>query len=111
MTRSPIQSWTLTRRAEQRHGLHGDPARASIIRELNPSMVLLKPGTAAYHLAELSNKMDFVHPDSAPAGLLNQIIWKSVKGVHSKMPAPRHDAAIEAKLHLAPARPPKRRDD
>ena len=34
--------------------------------------------------------MDFVHPDSAPAGLLNEILWKSVKGMNSPMPAPRH---------------------
>ena len=73
----------------------------SIIQEYNPSMLLLKRGTPAYNLATLSNKMDFVHPDSAPAALLNEIIWKSVKGVHSKMPAPRHNRAIEAKLHLA----------
>ncbi len=74
-----------------------DPA---IIKELNTPTAKLKPGTPEYHLAALSNKMDFKHPDSAPAGLLNQIIWKSVKGVHSKMPVPRHSAAIEAKLHL-----------
>ena len=34
--------------------------------------------------------MDFIHPDSAPSGLLNEVIWKSVKGIHSKMPAIRH---------------------
>jgi len=74
---------------------------ASLIGELNPSMVLLKPGTPAYHMAQLSNAMDFVHPDSAPSALLNQIIWKSVKGVHSKMPAPRHNASIDARLRPA----------
>jgi len=73
----------------------------SLIQEVNPSMTLVKRGSAAQRrLAELSNKMDFVHPDSAPPALLNEIIWKSVKGVHSKMPAPRHNAAIEARLHL-----------
>jgi YVTN family beta-propeller protein len=72
----------------------------SIIQEYNPSMMLLKRGTPLYNLATLSNKMDFVHPDSAPAALLNQIIWKSVKGVHAQMPAPRHNHAIESKLHL-----------
>ncbi len=84
---------------------------ASLIEELNPSMLLLRPGTPAYHMAKLSNAMNFVHPDSAPAALLNQIIWKSVKGVHSKMPAPRHNASIDARLHLAKTSAKRDSDD
>ncbi len=34
--------------------------------------------------------MDTDHPDSAPPRRLNELIWKSVKGVNSEMPAPRH---------------------
>jgi hypothetical protein len=34
--------------------------------------------------------MDFEHPDSAPPGELNEMIWKSVKGMNSQMPAPVH---------------------
>jgi len=50
--------------------------------------------SAFFPLEQLSAKMDFVHPDSAPALLLNQVIWKSVKGMNSKMPAPRHSALL-----------------
>jgi len=35
-------------------------------------------------------EMDFDHPDSAPERELNEMIWKSVKGMDSKMPEPRH---------------------
>ncbi len=69
----------------------------SILGEIAPAA----PKTSAlFPLEALSAKMDFVHPDSAPAALLNEVVWKSVKGVGSKMPAPRHNAAIEARLHL-----------
>ena len=40
--------------------------------------------------AEESAAMNFDLPDSANAAKLNEIIWKSVRGVNSKMPAPRH---------------------
>jgi len=73
----------------------------SLIQELNPSMLLMKRGSPAYRLATLSNAMDFVHPDSAPPALLNEIIWKSVKGMSAKMPAPRHNRAVEVRLHLS----------
>ncbi len=55
------------------------------------------PATAAGSLLPLMNltaKMDFVHPDSAPAAVLNEVIWKSVKGMNSKMPAIRHSVQI-----------------
>ena len=66
---------------------------AAILGELAPN----DTKSALLPLEKLTAKMDFVHPDSAPAGLLNEIIWKSVKGVDSKMPAPRH-----VRLPLAP---------
>jgi hypothetical protein len=34
--------------------------------------------------------MDFSHPDRAPSGALNAILWHSVKGDHTPMPAARH---------------------
>jgi hypothetical protein len=40
-------------------------------------------------LAEASEKMDFTTEDAAPAQLLNEIIWKSVKGDASPMPVPK----------------------
>ena len=71
----------------------------NVISDLNPSLLALRPGTVQYHMAQLSNTMDFVHPDSAPAHLLNDIVWKSVKGVHARVPAPRH-TLTEAQLHF-----------
>jgi YVTN family beta-propeller protein len=62
---------------------------ASILCEVAPTQK-----TALLPLELLSAKMDFVHPDSAPAALLNRIIWKSVKGIHSSMPVPRHSALL-----------------
>ena len=64
---------------------------AGILGEITPAA---KIGSALFPLEQLSAKMDFVHPDSAPAALLNEIIWKSVKGVHSKMPATHHSGLV-----------------
>lgn len=71
------------------------PAQA-IITETNPLMASLKPGTTAYHLAKLSSKLDFTHPDSAPPALLTEMEWKSVKGMNAKVPASRHSALFLA---------------
>jgi len=38
--------------------------------------------------AEVSSRMNFVDMDAAPERLLNEIIWKSIKGVDSDMPVP-----------------------
>ncbi len=37
-----------------------------------------------------SSKMDFSDVDRAPMHALNEIIWKSIKGEDSVMPAPVH---------------------
>lgn len=44
-----------------------------------------------------ASQMDFVHPDSAPERELNEMIWKSVKGMNSQMPEPRHAMASSEK--------------
>ena len=64
-----------------------DPAT---IAGRNPALSSLKPGTVAYQMEKLAAKMDFVHPDSADPKTVNEMIWKSVKGMNSQMPAPRH---------------------
>jgi YVTN family beta-propeller protein len=48
------------------------------------------PKDKFYRLAELTKKMDFKHTDAADPFLLNEIIWKSIKGMNSTMPAPKH---------------------
>jgi len=89
---------------------------ASIITQRNPPQKMLTAGTMAYHLARLSQKMDFTHADAAPSALLNQIIWKTVKGVNSKAPAPRHSPLVARLWGLGPAasahkRPARDSDD
>lgn len=63
---------------------------ASILSGLAPTST----SSALFPLEKLCNAMDFVHPDSAPESVLNQVLWKSVKGVHSQMPAIRHSARL-----------------
>ncbi len=74
-----------------------------IITEKNPVITSLKPGTMAYHLARLSQKMDFTHADAAPSALLNQMIWKSVKGMNSPVPAPRHSPLVARLWGIGPS--------
>ena len=64
---------------------------ASILSGVAPAM---SNAGALLPLEKLCATMDFVHPDSAPENILNQVIWKSVKGVHSKMPALRHSVRL-----------------
>jgi hypothetical protein len=65
------------------------PAK-QIICSMNPLMSSLGPHDRLRQLALESSKMDFEHPDSAPAARLNEIIWKTIKGVNSPLPMPRH---------------------
>ncbi|HEV2984281.1 MAG TPA: SMP-30/gluconolactonase/LRE family protein [Vicinamibacterales bacterium] len=44
--------------------------------------------------ASQSGAMDFSIEDRAPEWLLNEIIWRSVKGAHSQMPPPRRSAFV-----------------
>jgi hypothetical protein len=44
--------------------------------------------TAKSYAARLSKRMDFSEDDRAPSQLLNEILWKSIKGADSPMPAP-----------------------
>jgi hypothetical protein len=44
--------------------------------------------------ASQSGAMDFSIEDRAPEWLLNEIIWRSVKGAHSPMPPPRRSALV-----------------
>ena len=69
----------------------------AIIAARNPEKTSLRPGTPAYRMAALADKMDFVHPDSAPAAVVNEMLWKSVKGASSTMPAIVHRPGITPK--------------
>ena len=84
-----------------------------IIAQVNPprkEKETAKAGTID-SLVAASDQMDFIHPDSAPADVLNQIIWKSVKGVDSPMPAPRNSLVSPARSGIAPAKKDDDDDD
>ncbi len=72
---------------------------ASILSGLAPAPT--SSSRALLPLETLCATMDFVHPDSAPAAVLNEVIWKSVKGMHSKMPAIRHATSLLGKTPAA----------
>jgi YVTN family beta-propeller protein len=58
---------------------------------LVPAQVSLEEkNTEKSYGAQLSKRMDFSDVDLAPMHLLNEIIWKSVKGADSPMPPPVH---------------------
>ena len=46
--------------------------------------------------SDASRKMDFTREDSADDILLNEIIWRSVRGSDSPLPAARHAAIVFA---------------
>ncbi len=64
-------------------------ATQSIMCEKVPTQVARRDNPM-HKAAVESAKMNFDLPDSEPPAKLNEIIWKSVKGPQSKMPAPRH---------------------
>jgi DNA-binding beta-propeller fold protein YncE len=69
---------------------------SDIICQKTPSLAAFKRGNPMRKWALESAKMDFDHPDSAPAAKLNLILWKSVKGASSPMPRPRHAIDFES---------------
>jgi hypothetical protein len=46
--------------------------------------------------SELSRKMDFTKEDAADDLLLNEVVWRSIKGAESPMPAPKRAAFFRA---------------
>jgi hypothetical protein len=57
---------------------------------IQPRIDVLEQNHKGAYGAELSNQWDFTQPDRAPMHALNEIVWKSVKGADSEMPAPVH---------------------
>ncbi len=88
---SPIEDWDQTPT--------NAPAYSAIlpdikyIAETNTPRAQLPETDPRNKLARQSEAMNFDQADKAPAGLLNQIIWKSVKGPDSKMPPPKKSLA------------------
>jgi YVTN family beta-propeller protein len=61
-----------------------------IICAQSPDVKKLSSSDPMRKMMMRASQMDFEHPDSAPERELNEMIWKSVKGMDSKMPEPRH---------------------
>ncbi len=61
----------------------------NIIGEMNPSLASYEPNDPRRRLAELSSGMNWDAADSADCNILNEILWKAVKGAGSSMPEPR----------------------
>lgn len=57
---------------------------------IKPKIDLNVKNTPRSYGAAVSKRMNFKDLDDAPMGQLNEIIWKSMKGVDSPMPAPVH---------------------
>jgi YVTN family beta-propeller protein len=51
--------------------------------------------TASTPSAALSAHFDLTHADAVPDALLNEVIWKAVKGENSPVPAPRRSAFVK----------------
>jgi hypothetical protein len=60
-----------------------------LVGQRNPNARAMSASDPRLQMALRSGEMDFTHADAAPAQELNEIIWKSVKGVDSHMPASR----------------------
>ena len=86
---------------------------ASIIGEKNPTLAeLTKHDDPRQELARASLEMNFELPDSAPPRRLNEILWQTVRGVDSPMPAPRHTiVASRPALSLTPPKAAPGADD
>ena len=79
------------------------PAQAIITEVLSPGFYYSKLQKQEYRrMVALISKMDLVHADAADPALLNEMIWKSVKGITAKMPAVRQNPAF-AKLTASKA--------
>ncbi|MHA8059737.1 bifunctional YncE family protein/alkaline phosphatase family protein [Aquirufa beregesia] len=66
-------------------------------QHIAPQVDIFEKNVADNASARLSEKLDFSMEDAIPDLVLNQIIWKSIRGEHSEMPAPRRAAILNTK--------------
>lgn len=104
---TPILDWD--NRPSNNAVFHANPADASIMCEKNA--IALAPGDKRIELVKLSAKLDFDHPDSAPPQILNEILWKSVKGPDAVMPRVRKGLQVGLAGKPKPQAARKDRDD
>jgi YVTN family beta-propeller protein len=63
-------------------------------RRFNPGVPLDEKNLPSSYGSAMSLAMDFSDADRAPEALLNEIIWRSVKGARSPMPPPRRSVFV-----------------
>jgi len=67
-----------------------------LIADINPQPADLSAADPRRRLVELSDQMDFRRADAAPTALVNEVVWKSVRGVDSEPPARRVSNSLPA---------------
>ena len=67
-------------------------ARMPLVRPFGHPDAILNEDSAP--MAQASSTWNFNIEDATPEIPLNEAIWKSIKGRHSEMPAPRHDRIV-----------------
>jgi YVTN family beta-propeller protein len=70
-----------------------------LFSQINPAAKELSVDDPRRQMAMRSDAMDLYHPDAAPADELNRIVWQTVKGPTSLMPAPRGIASDDDDDH------------
>jgi YVTN family beta-propeller protein len=71
----------------------GTPNLAAF-RHLDPRVPIDEKNLASAYGAALSLQMDFSTEDRAPEVLLNEILWRSVRGANAPMPPPRRSVFV-----------------
>ena len=87
-------------------GFRPTPVNAAPYAAVLPAkQIVSEINDATAYRANDSRRLDFTQADRVPDGIMNDILWHSIKGVNTPMPAARH-------LFPVTARPqPRDRDD
>jgi DNA-binding beta-propeller fold protein YncE len=80
------------------NAFNGTPSLATF-QHLLPRVVLNETNIASAYGAKESLAMDFTEEDRTPEVLLNEILWRSVKGADSPMPPPRRSVFVRGTGH------------
>jgi hypothetical protein len=67
---------------------------AGPFRHVDPVVSLTEHNTGSSYGAAQSAAMDFSVEDRAPEALLNEILWRSIRGPHAQMPPPRRSLFV-----------------
>jgi YVTN family beta-propeller protein len=74
-----------------------DKADPAPFTHVKPQVDVMEKNTLRAYGARRSMKMDFRDVDEAPMAELNEILWKSIKGADSPVPAPVHRVRFDGR--------------